>query len=398
MKICGPKLQYLALLIGTFAACDLKLNSMRAVASELVPIQQTLGVADSLGQGPIAVTDSAWSSRRYTVTHLPPSLVLDTFSGAGARPFAGGRLLPLSRLALDVEPSSRLDLDPESQTARSAAQAKRFPTDVESVGTSTVAQDADPLDTEPVGLPPSLRTEPLSPDELPFQPRKGLLQKRRRYIPSITLLTPSAYGKSWGQVAVGASFLGRVRYREESDASLGVGFGLGNSQKSLGVDVSVGIADVTTFKRGTVGIKLHRILADDWAIAVGVKNAIVWGDIAGGISPYGVVTKRFQLREDRRSPLSQLYVSAGAGTGRFRPEADVINDRNSVGVFGSVAVRLVEQVHFITEWSGQDLSLGLSILPFAEVPLVISPAVTDVTNAAGDGPRFTLGVGLGFTF
>ncbi len=397
MKICGPKLHYLALLIGTFAACDLKLNSMRAVASELAPIPQTLEAPDPLVQEPIAVKDSVWSSSRYTMTNLPPSLVLDAFSGAVARPFAGG-LLPLSRLALEVEPSSRLDLDPESQTARSAAQAKRFSTDVESEVTSTIAQDADPLDTEPVGLPPSLRTEPLSPDELPFQPRKGLLQKRRRYIPSITLLTPSAYGKSWGQVAVGASFLGRVRYREESDASLGVGFGLGNSQKSLGVDVSVGIADVTTFKRGTVGIKLHRILADDWAIAVGVKNAIVWGDIAGGVSPYGVVTKRFQLREDPRSPLSQLYVSAGAGTGRFRSEADVINDRNSVGVFGSVALRLVEQVHFITEWSGQDLSLGLSILPFAEVPLVISPAVTDVTNTAGDGPRFTLGVGLGFTF
>jgi hypothetical protein len=251
---------------------------------------------------------------------------------------------------------------------------------------------------EAVGQSPSLRTEPATPNELPFQPKKELLQSSRRYSPSITFLTPSAYGKSLGQFSVGGSFQSKVRYRTESDAFLGGGLGLGDPYKAVGLDVSIGIADITTFERGTIGFKLHRRLPANFAIAVGVDNAVTWGTVDGGISPFGVVTKSFQLREDSRLPFSQLYVSGGAGTGRYRSEGDILNNRDSVGVFGSVAVRVIEQVNFISEWSGQDLTLGISVLPFPKIPLVFTPAVTDVTGTAGDGPRFTFGVGFGFSF
>ncbi len=259
------------------------------------------------------------------------------------------------------------------------------------------AQLPDPI-PDAVGQPPSLRTEPTSSDELPFQVKKNLLQSSRRYSPGISYLTPSAYGKSLGQFSVGGSFQSKVRFRSESDAFLGGGFGLGDPRKAVGLDVSVGIADITTFKRGTIGFKVHRRLPAQFAIAVGIDNAITWGRVDGAISPYGVVSKAFQLREDPRAPFSQLYVSAGAGTGRYRSQGDIVNRRDSVGVFGSVAVRVVEQVNFITEWSGQDLTLGVSILPFPKIPLVFTPAVTDVTGTAGDGPRFTIGVGYGFSF
>ena len=266
----------------------------------------------------------------------------------------------------------------------------------------TLAQAAPEVITEPipeaVGQPPSLRTEPTSTDELPFKAKKSLLQQARRYSPSISYLTPSAYGKSLGQFSVGGSFQSKVRFRSESDAFLGGGFGLGDPRKAVGLDVSIGIADVTTFERGTIGFKVHRRLPAQFAIAVGVDNAITWGAVDGDISPYGVVSKAFQLREDPRAPFSQLYVSAGAGTGRYRSQSDIVNRRDSVGVFGSVAVRLIEQVNFITEWSGQDLTLGISILPFPKIPLVFTPAVTDVTGTAGDGPRFTFAVGYGFSF
>ncbi len=265
-------------------------------------------------------------------------------------------------------------------------------------GSNPLAQlPTDPI-PETVGQPPSLRTEPASTGELPFQAKKNLLQQSKRYSPSISYLTPSAYGKSLGQFSVGGSFQSKVRFRSESDAFLGGGFGLGDPRKAVGLDVSVGIADVTTFERGTIGFKVHRRLPAQVAIAVGVDNAITWGNVDGEISPYGVVSKAFQLRPDPRSPFSQLYVSAGAGTGRYRSEGDIANRRDSVGVFGSVAVRVIERVNFITEWSGQDLTLGISILPFPKIPLVFTPAVTDVTGTAGDGPRFTFAVGYGFSF
>jgi hypothetical protein len=278
-------------------------------------------------------------------------------------------------------------MDPEN---RPEPLAQTVPGETEPVGV--------PRDIEPAGQPPSLQTTPQSPGQLPFVPKKKLLRRAVRYSPSITLLTPSAYGKSWGQISVGGSFQSRTRFGSESDAAIGFGFGFGDARKAVGLDVGVGIGDVSGFQRGTVGFKLHRQLGNQLAIAVGVNNALTWGLIDGGISPYGVVTKGFRMREETRMPFSQLYVSAGAGTGRYRSEGDVINRRDSVGAFGSVAVRVIEPMNLIAEWSGQDLTLGLSILPFPKVPLVFSPAVTDVTGTAGDGPRFTFGIGLGFTF
>jgi hypothetical protein len=250
----------------------------------------------------------------------------------------------------------------------------------------------------PAGQSPTLQTEPLTPGQLPFKPKEELLQRSTRYSPSITILTPSAYGKSWKQISVGFSFQPKVRYVSEADGALGFGFGLGDARKTVGLDVNTTINDITGFERGTVNLKLHRRLPDQWAIAVGAQNVITWGANDGGFSPYGVVTKGIQTNKDSRAPFSQVYISAGVGTGRYRSEDDVLNDRNTVGAFGSVAVRVVEQVNFITEWSGQDLSLGFSVLPFRKVPIVFTPFVTDVTGTAGDGPRFAFSVGFGYSF
>ena len=57
-------------------------------------------------------------------------------------------------------------------------------------------------------------------------------------------------------------------------------------------------------------------------------------------------------------------------------------------VFGSAAINLSENVNGIVEWTGQDLTLGMSIVPFKEIPLVFTPSFIDVTGSAGDGVRF----------
>ena len=104
------------------------------------------------------------------------------------------------------------------------------------------------------------------------------------------------------------------------------------------------------------------------------------------------------MQEDVEKPFSQLFVSAGVGSGQFRSELDINNNRDTVGVFGSVAVRMAEPISAIAEWSGQDLTLGLSLAPFRNIPLVITPAVTDLTGNAGDGSRFILGIGSSISF
>ncbi len=250
------------------------------------------------------------------------------------------------------------------------------------------------------GSEPSLKTEPDDPDQKPFQPRRDVILRGggSRFSPSITILTPNAYGKYLGQFSVGFGYQHRSRFSDEDDEAAGISLGLGDPKKWVGLDVNISFLAFASFDRGSVGFKVHRLLPEDVALAVGVNNAVNWGEVDGGISPFGVVTKAFILKDSTQDILSRLYITAGAGTGRYRSELDVFNDADTVGLFGSVALRLFEPMNFIAEWSGQDLSLGLSFLPFRNIPLVITPAVTDVSGNAGDGPRFIIGIGYGLPF
>jgi len=253
---------------------------------------------------------------------------------------------------------------------------------------------------------PFLETEPSKPEEKPFLPQnlpllpsQTLVTPRRYKIsPSITIITPSGYGKSWGNMSVGLGLQNRARFTNQPDGILGLSFGLGNSKKAIGVDVGVTVTDLDSFADGTLSLKVHRLLPNDFAVAVGVQNAIIWGNTDGGRSFYGVVTKKFTLQNEVQKPFSQLYVSAGIGSGQFRFESDVYQANNSVNAFGGVALRLFEPVNLIAEWSGQDLTVGLSIIPFRQIPLVITPAVSDITGNAGDGSKFILGIGYSITF
>lgn len=256
-----------------------------------------------------------------------------------------------------------------------------------------------PNPDESAGRRPSIRTQPSTPDEAPLDLREELLTPKIIYSPSTTILTPSAYGKSWRQASVGFGFQHRTRFTNSADGAIGVGIGLGDARKYVGLDVGLTLTDLDNFDRGIISFKLHRRLPDLFAVAVGVNDAISWGpgDIDGP-SPYGVVSKTFIFKENTKDLFSRMYVSAGLGTGRYRTENNVFTDDDTPGVFGSVALRIADPVNAIAEWSGQDLSLGFSLRPFREIPLIITPAITDVTGTAGDGVRFIFGVGYAITF
>jgi hypothetical protein len=257
--------------------------------------------------------------------------------------------------------------------------------------------------TENLGLENSLRTEPKDPEEKPFRPQKLplVLEQRKTRPPSspgITMLTPSAYGKSWGRASLGVGVQSRARFTDNTDGVLGVGIGLGDAKKSVGLDINIGVVDISSFEDGNISFKLHRQLPEDFAVAVGVKNFITFGNTDGGTSGYGVITKMFRLQDSESKPFSRLYVSAGVGGGQFRSESDIRNQIDSVGVFGSLAFKFFQPINAIIEWSGQDLGFGVSVVPFKNIPLVITPGISDITGNAGDGTRFILGVGYSIAF
>ncbi|TAE60891.1 MAG: hypothetical protein EAZ87_04190 [Nostocales cyanobacterium] len=268
---------------------------------------------------------------------------------------------------------------------------------------SQINEDNPLINTTEINSGNSLRTEPKTPEEKPFQPQKLplVLEKKKAKPPSspgITMLTPSAYGKSWGRASVGVSVQSRARFNDAADGALGFGFGVGDAKNSVGLDINISVVDISSFEDGGISFKLHRQLPADFAVAVGAKNLITFGNTDGGKSGYGVITKMFSLQDSEEKPFSRLYVSAGVGGGQFRSESDIENQIDSLGVFGSVALKVAKPVNAIIEWSGQDLGVGVSVAPFKNFPLVITPGLSDITGNAGDGTRFILGIGYSFSF
>lgn len=218
--------------------------------------------------------------------------------------------------------------------------------------------------------------------------------------PGASISTPIGFGASFGQIFGGFGFQSRTRFTNEADGGFALGVGLGEPQKIVGLDVTMAILSLfgDNAGRGSFSFKIHRSLPEGFAVALGFENAIRWGGTDAGSSIYGVVSKFFQFTETTKEPLSQLTLSLGVGGGRFRSEGAIEDGVNSVGVFASAGLRLVEPVSAIVEWSGQDLNAGISLIPFPKVPLTINLAGADLTGNAGDGARFVMSIGYNYFF
>ncbi len=220
--------------------------------------------------------------------------------------------------------------------------------------------------------------------------------------PALSINIPTGFGLDNNTGFVSATYQERTRYSGGvDDGGLGIGIGLGDARESVGVELSYTAASFggsRDFGAGGFNAKVHRQLPGDVSVAAGWNGFLnIGGDNDFENSLYGVATKIIRTRENISSPFSRVAITAGVGNGQFRTEDSVADDRDNINVFGNIAVRVARPVSLIAEWSGQDLGVGVSIAPFKDFPLVITPAVRDIAGA-GDGARFVLGTGLAFRF
>jgi len=236
---------------------------------------------------------------------------------------------------------------------------------------------------------------------LPLPPHQELFRPTNWISPGSSSGTPTAYGAQWGDVFFGASYQTRVRYSTLNDGDAYVGFGLGNPQRLIGMELVY--TSYTTvrhgfFKEGAFSFKLHRELPANLAVAFGWEDAIHTTGTDGGSSKYGVITSFIPTRRDDSYFLSSVTLSAGIGNGRFQTEEAFYAEKRGVNGFGSIGIRVFRPISVFADWTGQDLMLGASVVPFPRLPLVITPAWADVTGKAGDGARFVIGAGLDYSF
>ncbi len=271
--------------------------------------------------------------------------------------------------------------------------AQTVPTVATQTSTQVAQANVDPAATLTPEQVAALRQERLLP-----LPTINVI-KTRTLGGSSSIATPTAFGADRNQAYIGASYQSRTRFTNTDDGAIAAGIGFGDARKTIGLETT--LTSYSTFREGFftnsgISIKAHRLIGKDLAVAVGVDNLITFGHPDGGSDVYGVVSKVFPFKKGDYS--RSVTASIGLGGGRFRSESDYLHGVDSVNVFGSVGVRVAEPVTVIGEWTGQNLNLGASIQPFRNIPLIITPAIADITGSSGDGARFVLGVGYGFKF
>jgi hypothetical protein len=376
------------------------------------PIKAKASIASSTNDAEISeISEFRFSPNSFTNSDLRPAPIQSKITI-----LKGFENLPVTANIAQSDPSNLFDLLPPAteeinkqvtDLQQSLSPPKTFtPTGFEKPPTITKIAQSN-LST-PFNLPSPTANE-IDKKIIDLQQRLKTLEDNTSESisfssPGRSANVPTAWGASFGDVGVGLGFQGRTRFTRTSDGGAGIGFGLGDPYRSVGFDVGININDLGIngnegfAGRGSFDFVLHRVLPDNFRVAVGLENALVWGGTDTDTSVYAVVSKTVKLKDSKFKNFSRLYLNAGVGNGRFRSERNVINDVNSVGVFGSMALRVVDQMNVFTEWTGQDLNVGLSIAPFSDIPFVITPIVSDLTGNAGDGTRFGFGVSYGFKF
>ena len=286
------------------------------------------------------------------------------------------------------------------------------PTPPGGVGSPPTAPAVDPAGSDTKELQDRLRN--INNEPAPGADKFNTYQPR--VSPGFSISNPTGFGADRNLFFFGVSYQNRTRFTQTSDAEAGFGVGLGDAVNSVGVEISYSInsfGSSQAFGSGAFNAKVHKRLSEDTSVAIGWNQfaSVSFGAGRNGNIPtdypknsyYASATKILRTCEDINQPFCRIALTAGVGSGVFLPfdtiRDAVANGRDATGinVFGSVGVRIARPVSAVVEWTGQDLAAGLSIAPFENFPLVISPAVRDITGA-GDGARFILGAGVAFNF
>ena len=234
---------------------------------------------------------------------------------------------------------------------------------------------------------------------------------RPKISPSFSIFNPVGFGADKNLVFFSVDYQSRAKFTQTSDGEVGIGIGLGDAVNSIGAEISYSINSLGSsagFGSGAFSAKIHKRIGDDMAVALGWNQfaKVQFGGGRNGNSPsdypnnsyYLVGSKILRTREDINDVFSRVALTAGVGSGVFLPfDRFGSIDRTGLNVFGSVGVRVARPVSAIVEWTGQDLAAGVSIVPFDNFPLVLTPAFRDITGA-GDGARFVLGASVAFNF
>lgn len=173
--------------------------------------------------------------------------------------------------------------------------------------------------------------------------------------------------------------------QDHADGGMVFGFGLGDAQNALGVEVLLNITSVSPSDfgdSGTIDLKASRILSQTSAVSLGVGNIVKWGDSDGLDPTYSVAYSQNFLLANRNAVASLGY-STATGTGS-----------NQEGAFAGIGVSVAPNVSVGLSLAGDEIRGGATYFTrLFDHDAQFTLSYEDIGRRNSDG-RFTLSVAI----
>lgn len=210
--------------------------------------------------------------------------------------------------------------------------------------------------------------------------------------------SPQAFGASGGSLGLGVFAL---RYGEKAgghaeDGSAGITLGLGDPDRYVGLETSVGISSLTGHNgdsfgsAGSLGFKLHTNLPHFASFAIGVIDVAPWGAAkdANSASVYAAAAKVIPLKLFG----NRYAIAANIGVG----DRQFTRSNSGVRAFGNLAFFVNRQLSLIVDDTGRFLNAGISVAPFEQFPLSFTLGGFNLGRESGLKPGIAGSVGFGY--
>ncbi len=213
-------------------------------------------------------------------------------------------------------------------------------------------------------------------------------------LPALGVAVPTGFGSNWGFFYGGLAMADRTQYGRVVDGAAILGFGVGESQKYVGLESTITSSDLDPFARTlTFSFKLHKMIGTSMSAAVGVDELFYRGvGTDGERSFYGAFSKFVQFSENPWKPFSMVLFNVGAGQGNFAARDMGGRKLESIAPFASVGARMLPFFSLIAAYSSRDVDIGFGLAPFRSFRLNITPYVSKVFQNNGWPRLFGLSV------
>lgn len=250
-----------------------------------------------------------------------------------------------------------------------------------------------------LALPGALQAQGRDVYKLPM-PQQGMAGAQMgRTQPGVASSSPIGYGPSQGDIFVGVGYQAKTGTSGEQDGALAVGGGFFNPNESVGLEVV--LVSLSTVRSGfgsrmVAGAKVHKILGD-FGVGVGIEGLKLNGDEFDTDPSYYIAATTTRPVRDADTFNSATF-NLGLGNGRFQSAEDFVTGETGIGAFASAALRVNHFSSAIIDYTGAQINLAMSFSPFRDLPLVITPALNDVTGESGSAARLSIGAGMSWKY